>query len=344
MTMTTMYEIREQMKELYSRYDIYIMTLLKFVLGLFCFFMINGKIGYMEKLDNFAVPVLLSLLCSFLPVNCMVMFAALLILAHLFALSLEVAAVAGAIFLVLLLLYFVIAPQHGYLLILTPLLFSLKLPYAVPLIMGLTGTPIVMVPVSCGVGVYYILHFAAVNASAFGASESESMGDRVKFMIEYMAGNKEMMLTVFAFAAVLCIVYILRRMSMDYAWQIAIGAGALTNVLIFLIGDFALNISGSILGLLLGTVCSVAAAFVVQFFVFSVDYTGTRKIQFEDDEYYYYVKAVPKITISAEDKQVKEIHSRTRGKAKNPSRTRKGSSAGRPSRPHPENRKEARTH
>ena len=64
MTMTTMYEIREQMKELYSRYDIYIMTLLKFVLGLFCFFMINGKIGYMEKLDNFAVPVLLSLLCS----------------------------------------------------------------------------------------------------------------------------------------------------------------------------------------------------------------------------------------------------------------------------------------
>ena len=31
--------------------------------------------------------------------------------------------------------------------------------------------------------------------------------------------------------------------------------------------------------------------------------------QEEDDEYYYYVKAVPKITISAKDKQVKEIHS-----------------------------------
>ena len=64
-----------------------------------------------------------------------------------------------------------------------------------------------------------------------------------------------------------------------------------------------------VVGMSGGVDSSVAAALVVQFFVFSVDYAGTRKVQFEDDEYYYYVKAVPKITISAKDKQVKEIHS-----------------------------------
>ena len=69
--MTILYEIREQLKYYYSKYDIYIRTLLKFVMGLFVFFMINGKLGFMSKLDNFAIPVLLSLLCSFLPVNCM---------------------------------------------------------------------------------------------------------------------------------------------------------------------------------------------------------------------------------------------------------------------------------
>ena len=110
---------------------------------------------------------------------------------------------------------------------------------------------------------------------------------------------------------------------MDYAWYIAIGAGALANILIFLIGDFALNVSGSILGLLLGTVVSVLAASVVQFFVFSVDYSRTRKVQFEDDEYYYYVKAVPKNTISVKDKQVKEIHSQSRGRVKPGSKIRK---------------------
>lgn len=311
--MTTLYEIRELLKNYYSKYDIYIRTLLKFFLGLLCFFMINSKVGFMAKLDNFAVPVLLSLLCSFLPINCMAVFAVLIVLVHLLALSMEVAAVAAALLLVMLLVYFVMAPQHGYLILVTPLLFAFKIPYVMPIVMGLIGTPICAVPVSLGVVAYYILHFANVNAATFSNAVSEDMGDRMKFMLEYMFGNKEMMLTVLAFAVVLCIVYVLRRTSMDYAWYIAIGSGALANVLLFLIGDFALDISASILGLLLGTAVSVLAAFAVQFFVFSVDYTGTRKVQFEDDEYYYYVKAVPKIRISVPDKQVKEIHRRSQG-------------------------------
>lgn len=310
--MTTLYEIREQLKALYGKYDLYINTLLKFVLGLICFFLINSRLGYMKVLDNFAVPVLLSLLCSFLPINCMVVFAVVIVLIHFFALSLELAGVAAALLLVMLFLYFIMAPRHGYMLILTPLLFVIKIPYAVPVIVGLIGGPICAVPVACGVVSYYIMHFAVANADIFTNADSASMGDMVKYTIEYMIGNKEMMLTVVAFAIVLCIVYILRRTSMDYAWYIAIGAGALANILIFLIGDFAMDISNSIPGLLLGTVGAVLVSFVVQFFVFSVDYSGTRKVQFEDDEYYYYVKAVPKITISAKNKQVKEIHARTR--------------------------------
>ena len=308
-TMTILYEIREQIKYYYGKYDMYIRTLLKFVMGLFVFFMINAKLGFMSRLDNFAIPVLLSLLCSFLPVNCMVLFAVLIVLVQLVALSLELAVVAAVILLMVLCLCFILAAKVGYLLVLTPLLFALKMPYVMPIVVGLVGTPLGIVPVSCGVVAYYIMHFATANAATFQNSSTDAMADRIKFMMEYMIGNKEMMLTIVAFAIVLALVYILRRTSMDYAWYIAIGAGALANILIFLIGDFAMDISNSILGLLVGTVLSVAAALVVQFFVFSVDYAGTRKVQFEDDEYYYYVKAVPKITISAKDKQVKEIHS-----------------------------------
>ena len=45
----------------------------------------------------------------------------------------------------------------------------------------------------------------------------------------------------------------------------------------------------------------------IKFFVFNVDYTRTERVQFEDDEYYYYVKAVPKNTVSIADKQIKKI-------------------------------------
>ena len=34
---------------------------------------------------------------------------------------------------------------------------------------------------------------------------------------------------------------------------------------------------------------------------------GRKKVQFEDDEYYYYVKAVPKVNLSSEEKQIKKI-------------------------------------
>jgi hypothetical protein len=44
---------------------------------------------------------------------------------------------------------------------------------------------------------------------------------------------------------------------------------------------------------------------VVEFFCFMVDYTRIESVQFEDDDYYYYVKAVPKVTVSDSLRTVK---------------------------------------
>ena len=67
-----------------------------------------------------------------------------------------------------------------------------------------------------------------------------------------------------------------------------------------------------IIQLIVGTLVSIVIAMAVDFFVFSVDYSRTEYAQFEDDEYYYYVKAVPKMSIAVSDKQVKKINSRRR--------------------------------
>ena len=42
---------------------------------------------------------------------------------------------------------------------------------------------------------------------------------------------------------------------------------------------------------------SVALALILEFFIFSVDYSKAEKFQYEDDEYFYYVKAVPKLLL-----------------------------------------------
>lgn len=49
------------------------------------------------------------------------------------------------------------------------------------------------------------------------------------------------------------------------------------------------------------------AGVVIQFIFMNLDYARTENVQFEDDEYYYYVKAVPKKMIAKEEKVVKHF-------------------------------------
>ena len=44
--------------------------------------------------------------------------------------------------------------------------------------------------------------------------------------------------------------------------------------------------------------------------MFSVDYSRSENLQFEDDEYYYYVKAIPKMNVSTQEKTIKRINER----------------------------------
>ena len=102
-------------------------------------------------------------------------------------------------------------------------------------------------------------------------------------------------------------VYLIRKLSVDYAWTIAIVSGALLDIVILMVGDLIYDANFSIGGVILGSIAAMAAAFVVQFFRFNLDYSRTEKVQFEDDEYYYYVKAVPKMTVATPEKKVKKI-------------------------------------
>lgn len=45
-----------------------------------------------------------------------------------------------------------------------------------------------------------------------------------------------------------------------------------------------------------------------------MDYSRTEHTQFEDDEYYYYVKAVPKINVVAPEMNVKRINAQRKKK------------------------------
>lgn len=310
--MTALLEMKQHLKIFYSRYDIYLIPGMKFLLAFLVFLVMNSQIGFMEKAASPAVSLFLGLLCSFLPVNIMAVFGGLLLCAHAFALSLETFAVAAGILFIMYAVYFRVAPEHGYVLVLTPLLFFLRIPYALPLVLGLVGGPICAVPVACGTVCYYLMYYMKNNEKMLSSSEAEKVSEKLMYLVENVLNNKDMLLTILVLAVTLMVVYVIRRMSMDYSWYLAICFGAVTNVVLYLIGGLVMRISVSVGAVVLGTLAALLIALVVDFFVLSVDYSRTEYTQFEDDEYYYYVKAVPKMSIAVSDKKVKKINSRNR--------------------------------
>lgn len=306
--MTNLLEIKELIKRIYSKQEVFILPVLKFLLALVTLLCINRQLGYMGRIDKLAIVLIVSLLCSFLPTGFTVFFAGLFVLLHFYALAIEVALVGFCLFLVMVLLFFRFSPKDAVVVVLTPLCFGLRIPYVMPLAMGLVGTPASAVSVGCGAIIYYLMRFVSLNANSFRALDEGEATVRLRMVIDGILNNREMLVVVAAFAFTVIVVYIIRRLSIDHSWTIAMIAGTILNVVILLIGDLMYDINISILALLLGSLVSLGLVAVLQFFVFSVDYSRTEKVQFEDDEYYYYVKAVPKMTVAVPEKTVKRIN------------------------------------
>ena len=128
---------------------------------------------------------------------------------------------------------------------------------------------------------------------------------------------------IVAFTVTVIVVYLIRRMSVDHSWTIAMAAGIIIEVLILLVVDLMYDTNLSILSALLGAIVTVIVCKGIEFFRFCLDYSRTEKVQFEDDEYYYYVKAVPKATVEIEDKRIKKISAKDRRTARSLNRGKK---------------------
>ena len=298
---------KENLKKIYAKYSLYIIPIVKFFVGFFAFYLINANIGFMAKLNKPAIAVVMGLVASFVPYGVTAFLAGCFVIAHVSQVSIEVALIIFVFMLIVMVLYYGFRPGDGYILLLTPMMFFLNIPYVIPLIVGLAGSLVSIVPVCCGVCIYYIIIYLKQNAGVLAGGTMSEMAARFLQIVKSVFGNELMWVMMAAFAAAILFVFIIRNLSVDYAWSIAIVVGVITQLVVIFIGDFNFNLPIAIGQMVVGIVISVLLALVYQFFVFAVDYTRTEYLQYE---YHYYVKAVPKIAVSTPDVKVHRIYSR----------------------------------
>ena len=295
---------KQQLTRFYTRFEAYIVPVLKFLAMLFALLFIGSSVGFMSKLKNPAIILILSLLCSFLPTNVIVLAAGLVIVAHMYALSLECAVVVLFIFVIMYALYFRFTPNDAIAVLLTPVCFAMHIPYVMPLAMGFVGNPISCISVVCGTAVYYILKYVSDNQDTLSSGGSgeldvEGMMGGFKTVIDGILKNDLMIAMIVTFAATIIVVYLIRRLKIKYSWQIALGAGMIICFVVLIVSSAVLDAEVGIGGAMVSLLISSVIVLILQFFIFNVDYSRAEYVQFEDDEYYYYVKAVPKIVTDA---------------------------------------------
>lgn len=306
--------VRDKLKDIYAQHEMYVYAAFKFLLVLIGMMLIKINIGYMEQLGSIPVILAVSVLSAFLPLGLVILILAAVILANIYALSMQLAIVSLCILLVMFIIYYRFTPKDSALLILIPMLFFLKIPYLIPIVSGLIGTPVTIVAVAFGTVVYYMINIIGTNASIINNMEVDSSTSQIQYFLDLLIENKEMMFTIGVFLVVIVIVYYIKRMSINNSWTTAIIVGGCAQLVMIIAGSLALDTKQSIVVIVIGCVVSILLSLVLQFFVFSVDYSRTEHTQFEDDEYYYYVKAVPKINVAAPEMNVKRINAQRKKK------------------------------
>ena len=309
--MTNLLEIKDRLIRFYSKYETYLFPVVKFIVAIVLFTVINMNIGFMEKISRFPIALILALVCAILPVNATIWLAAVVVLADMYALSMEVAVTTLVLFAALFFLYFRFAPKDGFAAVLTPVCFKLNIPYVMPIGCSLLRDAYSVVAIICGTVIYYFLDGIHQNSGTLKnvVADGETAATTSKFDISVgqLLSNKEMYLVIAIFTITAIVVYLVRRLEVEHAWTLAIISGVLIEVVGLFAGYLVLNVSGKTLGLLIGNILSLLISFVIKFLFMNLDYARTERVQFEDDDYYYYVKAVPKKMVAVKEVTVKHF-------------------------------------
>ncbi len=305
---------RDKLKAFYAKGGVYIRHILRFALAFLATYVVGRVIGNGSMISSPLICAAIALICAFVPLNITVVVSTVYIIIHLFGISLELAVIGAAVILVVYLLYFRFTPKTGFLLILTPLLFCLRVPYIVPVIAALTVGMSGIVPSVCGVFIYYLVDFAAKNANAIITMDADNALQNITFIFNNILTNRELIVIAVSFAVVITMIYLIKRLSVNYSWIIAIIAGCVTDALIQIIAFSVLEVEYNFLMMLGGHLLAILVGLAMNLFIFTVDYSAAEFVQFEDDDYYYYVKAIPKASVAKRDVTVKRINDAGRNK------------------------------
>jgi len=317
---------REVLVKFFKRYEAFILPILKFLLGFFVFSSIQ-QIGYVHEVvepfiagfSPLLISVLFAIIFTVMPMNLGWILIILSITIQ-FSADIEVVISAFLFFTFIFLFYARMAPKESILILFTLLAFHFNVPYLIPLVIGLYFPVTAIVPVAVGVFINAQIpalfgHMSPVSvAGGIADMEIEELLTELPevFSVVYEAllrsfTDTTWLFTAVIFALVIVLVHFVSRLSIDFSKEIAIALGCVMNVFGFVAAALTIGENVNIGTVIMLTILCGILAELIRCFDSILDYQRAESVQFEDDNNYYHVRIVPKVTMTKAQRVVKRI-------------------------------------
>ena len=248
-------------------------------------------------------------LSIFLPFSgCMLVLTVVLLL-HISIVSLPAALIIGAVMGLGYLIQAYYQSRAGYELILLPIFRQIGLPFITPLANGLLGQLNDVASIVVGGILSFMIRTVADNQALLADKQSDT--NLLSLLMDQVFQNAEFYFYLVSVIAVFLITYLIRTAHIRFSWVIAVIASLLAEFVIMFAGCLFTNNRDNIGSLLLGDLVSLIIGLIMTYFFMDLNYRRIEKVQYEDDDYYYYVTAVPKVHMPREEKTVKKITNST---------------------------------
>ncbi len=309
--MTELLVIKERIKKAYSSYGTYIEAGVKALLVLVSCIAINTLIGYMSLLQSPFIVLALAVVGALLPPTASVLIVSVVVIGNLYFVTVEAAVMFAALEILFFLVYFAFKPGNSHIMVLSMTLGSLQFFGPLPVIIGLMYSPIALFPLTFGIVMSQYVTYISENYVLLSSKTSTlTTIDKFAQIATGVFFDETLWIRLLIVVLVALIIYCIRRLQVRQSWPLAIGIGAFMYLVLTLLCDFMFDISENYLVLAINVGLQILVGVTLWFFFFMVDYTREENVQFEDDEYYYYVKAVPKITVTVPEVRVTRIRER----------------------------------
>ncbi len=299
---------REICVRFYKRYEVIFMFAFKFIAALYIFSLLKGIGNYRGEFNvlfesSLAIPfmLLMSILFAISPPTLANALVVLFLLLQTSASAIPTVYI-GLLLVLVLVLYCRLSPERSFLILAVIIGYRFNMPYIPVLFAGLYYGVTSIVPITIGVLINsFIPFFANILTTVQDPEKLDVMQlpslflDTYKSVFEAFTSDFGWIFTAFVFAIVVIAVYSISRLFTDYCAEIAIAVGAFVNIVGFICASSFIKADTGVFGVIVFTVLSAAIVEFLHFFDIVLDYERQERVQFEDEENYYYVKIVPKL-------------------------------------------------